>query len=59
MLKIRLLRWSAFPETSLLSNLSLTWSTPLVVMFCLQLEDELPLLGLLSLCSLEVAVNEL
>ena len=28
-------------------------------MFCLQLEDELPLVGLLSLCSLEVAVDEL
>ena len=28
-------------------------------MFCLQLEDELPLAGFLSLCSSEVAVDEL
>ena len=46
-------------ELSFLSNLSLMWSIPLVVMLCLQLENELPLLGFLSLCSLEVALNEL
>ena len=51
--------WAAVFETPFLSNISLIWSTPLVVMFCLQLEDELPPVGLLSLCCLEVAVDEL
>ena len=50
---------AAVPETPFSSNLSQIWSTPLVVMFCLQLEDELPSVDLLSLYSLEVALDEL
>ena len=47
--------WAAVSETLFLSNLSLIWFTLLVVMFCLQLEDELPFVGLLSL---QVTVDE-
>ena len=48
--------WVAASETLFLSNRYLIWSTLLVVMFCLQLEDELPFVGLLSL---QVTVDEL
>ena len=47
--------WAAVSETLFLSNLSLIWFTLVVVMFCLQLEDELPFVGLLSL---QVTVDE-
>lgn len=49
--------WTVVSETLFLRNLFVIWSTPLVAIFCLQIKDELPIAGFLSLCSLEEAVN--
>ena len=51
--------WAAVSETPFLSDRFMIWSTLLVVMFFFQLEDGLPLLGSLSFCSSEVAMDEL